>query len=276
MVAGYNLRVEENIREFKDYIEKGACHLESQKSIACDRLKKYINNGIADGTKIEKDWFPEIEADIFISHSRMDEDLAKGLAGWLNDSFGLKCFIDSCVWGYADDLLKQINDKFSDRVDKPTGEYIYNHIKCNTASKHVNMMLSIALQKMIDKAEITILLNTQNAISCYEDVYEDAAYSPWIYSEIVCTELVRKKPILEYRDINVCKEQYFEHSEDRNDGYSAAYRVTLDHLKNISIDDLHNWKALYNKEEIPYPIDYLYKLTHKKEAACILTNTLYS
>lgn len=133
MVAGYNLRVKENIGEFKDYIEKGECHLEPQKSIACDCLNKYITNGIADGTKIEKDWFP-----------------------------------------------------------------------------------------------------------------------------------------------NVCKEQYFEHSEDRNDGYSAAYRVTLNHLKNISVDDLHNWKALYDKEEIQYPIDYLYKLTHKKEAACILTNTLYS
>ena len=95
---------------------------------------------------------------------------AKGLAGWLHFTFGLNCFIDSCVWGYSDKLLDKINDVYSDKQDKPTGGCIYDHKKCNTASKHVNTMLTIALHKMIDKAEVTFLLNTDNVISKYSDI----------------------------------------------------------------------------------------------------------
>ena len=52
------------------------------------------------------------------------------------------------------DLLEMINDEYSDKRNKPSGGCIYDHKKCNTASKHVDTMLTIALYKMIDKAEI--------------------------------------------------------------------------------------------------------------------------
>ena len=61
---------------------------------------------------MQANWFPQIKADIFISHSHKDEDLALALAGWLKVSFGLTAFIDSCVWGYANDLLKMIDYKY--------------------------------------------------------------------------------------------------------------------------------------------------------------------
>ena len=198
MVTGYNLRFDVENENFQEYVEIGENHLNLQKAKAMKFLKEYIINGIADGTKIEKDWFPQIDADIFISHSHADEPLAKGLAGWLYVNFGLKCFVDSCVWGYCDKLLEMINDDYSDR-QKTSDGCIYNHQKCNTASKHVNTILTIALHKMIDKTEVTFLLNTSNSISKYVDVYQQATYSPWIYSEIVCTEIVRKKQIAEYR-----------------------------------------------------------------------------
>lgn len=265
MVTGYNLHLDKNTSKFQDYISIGECHLNRQKEEATNNLKKYVINGIADGTKLEKDWFPEIDADIFISHSHADEELAKGLAGWLNAFFGLNCFIDSCVWGYSDDLLDKINNDYSDRQDKPIGGCTYDYRKCNTASKHVNTMLTIALHKMIDKAEVTFLLNTDNSISKYGDVYQNATYSPWIYSEIVCTEIVRKKPISEYREEAVL-EHFFENRQSRNDGFSAAYGVSLEHLENINLLVLNKWKSLYDNCNIKYPLDYLYKLTHEKEA----------
>lgn len=43
-------------------------------------------------------WFPQIKADVFISHSHSDEKLAIIFAGWLYNAFGLTAFIDSCVW----------------------------------------------------------------------------------------------------------------------------------------------------------------------------------
>lgn len=275
MVTGYNLRLDKNTSEFQGYVKLGESHLSTQKAKTTECLRKYIIDGIADGTQIERDWFPQIDADIFISHSHADEKLAKGLAGWLYDSFGLNCFIDSCVWGYADDLLDMINDDFSDKQNKPTGGCVYDHKKCNTASKHVNTLLTIALHKMIDKAEVTLLLNTQNSISKYADVYQQATYSPWIYSEIVCTEIVRKKQISEYRN-EIYLEHYFEKSEFRKDGFNAAYGISLEHLKGIDIMLLHKWKNSYDMHNVTYPLDCLYKLTHEKETRNIPMDVLYS
>ena len=76
-------------------------------------VEKHIKeNDKIDGTKMQENWFPKVDADIFISHSHKDENLAKGLAGWLYKEFGLEAFIDSCVWGYANDLLLEIDKKY--------------------------------------------------------------------------------------------------------------------------------------------------------------------
>lgn len=275
MVTGYNLHLNKDTTKFHDYVQIGETHLNEQKAKVSEDIKKYIIDGIADGTQMEKDWFPQMEADIFISHSHTDEELAKGLAGWLYSCFGLTCFIDSCVWGYADELLELINDEYSDKKDKPSGGCVYDHKKCNTASKHVNTMLTIALHKMIDKAEITILLNTNSSIKRYKDVYQQSTYSPWIYSEIVCTEIVRKKPISEYRWEPVL-EHNFEKSQARNDGFTAAYAVSLDHLESLDLLKLFEWKNLYDNHNVRYPLDYLYKLTYKKETEKIPVNIAWS
>lgn len=275
MVTGYNLHLSKDTTKFHDYVKIGETHLSEQKAKVSKDIKKYIIDGIADGTQIEKDWFPQMEADIFISHSHTDEELAKGLAGWLYSCFGLTCFIDSCVWGYADELLELINDEYSDKKDKPSGGCVYDHKKCNTASKHVNTMLTIALHKMIDKAEITILLNTNSSIKRYKDVYQESTYSPWIYSEIVCTEIVRKKPISKYRWEPVL-EHSFEKSQARDDGFHAVYEVSLDHLESLDMLKLLEWKKLYDDHEVRYPLDYLYKLTYKKETEKIPVNIAWS
>lgn len=48
---------------------------------------------------------------IYKAHKQRDEKNVIGFAGLLSD-VGLMPFIDSCVWGYADDLLKQIDNKY--------------------------------------------------------------------------------------------------------------------------------------------------------------------
>jgi len=57
-------------------------------------------------------WFPQINANIFISHSHNDEKKAITLAGWISETFHLKAFIDSCVWKCSNDLLKIIDNDF--------------------------------------------------------------------------------------------------------------------------------------------------------------------
>lgn len=268
MFTGFYLSTQGNGEiNFSEYEERGRRHLQSQKATFKATISEYITNGIADGTKMESDWFPTIEADVFISHSHIDEKLAQGIAGWLNAQFGLKCFIDSCVWNYSDDLLEMINSKYSDKRENATGGYLYDYKKCNTASKHVNIMLSVALQRMIDKTEVTILLNTNNSIAKYENVYDKATYSPWIYSEVICTQIVRKKPLKEYRKGETILKHIYESFQMRDvvSEFRAAYELSIEHLTEINIDMLLKWKKMYEDKEISYPLDYLYQISYPSE-----------
>ena len=70
-------------------------------------LEKYLLDGrnILDADKIQKSIFPQHDIDVFISHSHADEDEAIRIALSL-ENIGLTSFVDSCVWGYADELLR--------------------------------------------------------------------------------------------------------------------------------------------------------------------------
>lgn len=269
MFIGFNLRLDERakifqgIYDFEELQEIGKCHLKDQRANYEMNLINYVYQNEIDGTKIQNEWFPEINADIFISHSHNDEKLACALAGWINITFGLNCFIDSNVWGYSAELLEEMNSNLSNKRKNGNGGYLYNHQSCNQVSQHVNTMLSIALQKMIDKVETVIFLNTDNSVRVYNDNQMEKTYSPWIYSEIVCTQLVRKKPLLAYRDYsNIKKEdsavsesaQFLMHSD-------ILYTVSLKHLKLLREKHLIKWEDNYLSFEHNYehPLDALYE-----------------
>lgn len=261
MFVGYNLEIDDKENLFKDYVEKGKTHVKNQKRIVESSLEKYLNGDVLDGTGIGDDWFPEIEADIFISHSHANVDLANGLAGWLHEKFNLKCFIDSNVWGYADNLLEMINEEYSDKRPSENNGCIYSHEKCNTASKHVNTLLNIALHKMIDKCETTILINTNESIPKYSEVYKESTHSPWLYSEIVCTQLIRRKRLLEYRSkIQKRRTVLLEYND-----YNVEYEVSTDHLFDLTMDNLESWKKFFLNNSKEYPLDILYKITKVDE-----------
>lgn len=267
MFAGFNLDLPNNtdiygkkIIDFSKYKVQGENHLNRQKEYYNKKLKEYVINGteFINGSKLQDDWFPEIEADVFISHSHKDLELAQGFVGWLNVEFGLKCFIDENAWGYADELLEEINSEYSDKRSDKNGGYLYSHNKSNIASKHVNIMLSIALQKMIDKLEATFVLNTAHSIQKYSDVHNNSTYSPWIYSEIVCTEIIRKKPLSEYRKYLIHKFA----NESASKEYQAAYNISLEHLIEINTTILKKWA---DHSKAAYPLDILYTLTGKEK-----------
>ena len=197
MYSGFNLKINAardcgpDSINFLDpsYIDVGKKHLGDAPGKVHQELEDMVLKGtdILDGVAIQDDWFPEINADIFISHSHGDCDLANGIAGWMNEEFGLRCFIDSNVWGYTNDLLRILNDKYSDKRKGDDGGIVYTHEKCNRAANHVNTMLTIALQKMIDRCECVLFLNTDQSILPYEKTLRDATDSPWIYSCLLYT-----------------------------------------------------------------------------------------
>lgn len=268
MFSGYNLSLSDNFFEcqkgFWYYEILGEIHLRNAVRKYKKEIANYINKNEINGSKIQRNYFPEIEADIFISHSHDDVYLANALAGWINETFGLKVFIDSNVWEYSNKLLDNLNIKYS-----WDGSFLYDYESCNDVSKHVNMMLSISLQKMIDKTECIILLNTNNSIKVFDEENKriNTTYSPWIYSEIICTEIVRKKPLLLYRDYKSTKltgtilcEQYIN--------MKIFYDISLSHLIKIEKENLFEWKKEYEENGelyLEYPLDALYTFTHKDE-----------
>lgn len=270
MFSGFKLHLakeffEGDNKSIEEYIKIGKENLVDKKAIYEEELKKYIDIDTVDGTKLQDDWFPQIKADIFISHSHIDESLAQALAGWLNYNFNLTCFIDSDVWGYCDKLLYTLNDRYSNKRRDNNGGNLYDYQSANKVSQHVNMMLSVALQKMIDKTEAVILLNTDNSINMHEKEKINFTYSPWIYSEIICTEIVRKKSLLKYRKYNKVFKALNESTmqfASMQDFIKISYDVHLGHLNKLDLQELKSWKQEWSEklEDGEYALDVLYRI----------------
>jgi hypothetical protein len=197
-------------------------------------------NGSLDGTQMQLKWFPQIRADVFISHSHKDEQMAITLAGWLSHHFGIKAFIDSCIWGYADDLLRIIDNQYCRQSN--SGNYSYE--KRNYSTSHVHMMLSTALSQMIDQTECLFFLNTPSSISVYKAV--NKTVSPWIYSEIATTQLIRKKIPIRRKSKEFSKGGKIGSLDE---GLNIEYKLDLNHLTDIDSNDLNIWRETYRLVE---------------------------
>lgn len=257
MFAAFNLITDEEDYLIKNYYDSGKKMYGNLKKTVQDQLDKYVGeNGSLDGTKIQGDWFPEIKADIFISHSHKDEKLAISLAGLFYNWFGLNTFIDSCVWGYSNDLLKKLDDIYSLLPEDSSAKYDYD--KRNYSTSHVHMMLSTALTKMIDKTECVFVLNTPNSISTKDALTKTD--SPWIYAETVSTELLRKKELREYR--KSLKKALKETKAFVDKTLNIKYDVNLSHLYALNDQDLVNWYKIFSKDtqNLESPLDHLYIL----------------
>ena len=258
MFSKFRIMVDDqNSLDLEKYYHYGEQCLTSHKTMLTKTLDQYVDykNGVIDGDRIEKEWFKEIKADIFLSHSHDDEKLAVGLAGWLKKELGLEAFVDSCVWGYANDILNQINDKFNMiRIEKD-GSKTYSHKKANYAASHIYFMLNSALNNMINKTESFMFINTDHS-TFYMDQDKATActLSPWIYSEIVMANTMQRiRPV---RPPKV---------EKRMDQYRVKYeRVEIGHRLDFSdfvtihLGDFKVWKQARTYDE--HPLDTLYRI----------------
>lgn len=282
MFSGFNLKLDGRFAaeafegDYNKYKKIGEEHLKPDINRFNSRLKDLINRKTINGSQLQEYCFPNVEADIFISHLHKDRDLANALAGWINEKFGLKVFVDSNVWGYSDELLDEINSQYSNKRTNGRNIYLYDHKSCCKASEHVNTMLCVALHKMIDKVECVILLNTDNSVQVFGEECFDSTYSPWIYSEIMCTQIVRKKPLLCYREYNEL--MHFDEStrlthDDTN--LVVSYLMSLKHLFPIDFGACKKWlyNFKHNSFENSYPLDSLYSFTYERHVE--ITKKIY-
>ena len=245
MYRGFNL-------EFKvtndHYYKVGLAMFSSNQKETETTLKKFVGKDkILDGSKMQANWFAQINADVFISHSHHDEKKAITLAGWLFEEFELNAFVDSCIWGCANDLLKIIDDDFC------FANGYYNYTKRNQSTSHVHMMLSTALGMMIDKTECLFFLNTPSSITASTVI--DQTDSPWIYNEIAMTrKTIPERVTLLFESTEIFSEQ---RQKLEKGGPVVRYNVDLNHLTSLTIEDLDIWDQKYIDGSA---LDELYKL----------------
>lgn len=213
------------------------------------------NNSVLDGSQIQKDWFPEIECDIFISHSHSDENLALGLAGWLFENLKIKVFIDSSVWGYSDELLRKLDDLYcKNKVNS------YSYTLRNYSTSHVHMMLATALSNMIYKTECLFFLNTNK--SNLDSIGGIITKSPWIYSELEVARIVEKRMPKRFT-----KEQRSNFSESVRKRLDINYKPSdISHLKEIDFGVLEYW--IYQRECVK---DLSYKIEFQRSSNPLIT-----
>ena len=280
MYSKFNLSISDYFynSELNKHLECGKRIYENHEVIAKKNLKEFIyDNGHIDGTAMKSNWFQIENVDIFISHSHQDITKVKAFAGWLYDEFKLTAFIDSCVWGYCDDLLEQIDNAYCKKKDGKT----YNYELRNYTTSHVHMMLSTALTEMIDNTECIMFYNTPSSVSLVDDLQmiksakKKVTLSPWIYHELATTSFVRSsKPT---RMISVLENVIMHKAYSERNTLNIEYDVDkyLEKMIPITSEDLDLWRKNYailthktdgdailniNGCENIHPLDLLYNL----------------
>ena len=249
--------------ELRKHLPKGMELYNQFKEESQSELKRFIfDNEKIDGTALKDHWFSISKADVFLSHSHKDENTVKAFAGWLYNTFGLTSFIDSCSWGYCDDLLRQIDNEYCHDDESNT----YNYKLRNYSTAHVHIMLSTALTEMIDNCECVIFVNTPNSISTRYEMEnikngQKQTKSPWIYHELSMTSMLRQQPLSRKRNVLA----YGMLLESANQAPEFWYGVDK-YLQNmITLTDEHIKKWIkYSKCKGIQSLDALYEIVRGK------------
>jgi len=259
MFAGFNLSLMANdMNNLEQYKTTGHNIYVEQKKIVQGTLDKYIKpDGSLSAKMMEEDWFKNIPADVFLSHSHADIDMVIKLAGFLEYNYGVKCFIDSCVWGYGNQLLLEIDKRYCKNPPNSDGEWTYNYDKRNQSTSHVHMLLNGALAKMINSTECLIFVNTPNSIKAQDATDTSKTASPWIYSELLMATEFPHRKLEDYRHNKVLKH------EDEKLLYNKAelqveYNVSIDKLISLCLNDLINVRTDNYLKDATVFLDQLY------------------
>lgn len=255
MYSYFNVKIDEVF--LSAYYEKGKEILQMNVTKLEECLEKYVDeDGSINGEALQADWFGPIDADVFISHSHKDEATAIALAGWLQKEMNLTAFVDSCVWGYANNLLDKINRKYNIKRIEENGSITFRHEDVLYSASHVHMMLCTALNKMLDKSESIFFLNTENSLikSAGGDPKTD---SPWIYLETTLANTIER-----HTPGRIAKS--LRHDEAKilyeDAGLRVNYPVNLDKFASLNEDCMSSWQKIYCKSRDMNALDVLYMM----------------
>lgn len=228
-------------------------HFEDNKSIRVTFVKpieSYLTEGMNfDGESIRQGWFPsKMNFDIFISHARNDKILAFALADWLEENFGLSCFIDSLVWSHYESLQEKLDEFYTKKY-----RLTYNEIFRNRVYQNIDLMLNTSLMEVMNKCECLFFLNTPHSIQS-DKMHQYLTDSPWLFSEISMFNHIEKSEP--------------SRRKSRVVGFSQANESKILHLTDLSnlttlnLMSLNKWESLTN--EYNHPLDILYEYVDRR------------
>lgn len=247
--------------------DSGKKLIEEQNKRIIPTLKDITKKGISlEEQTIEANWFPTKVGhyNIFLSHSHQDFEDVLSFAGWLNQCFNINPFIDSCVWGNANDLLREIDDEYCVSHKNEKGEIeTYDYRRRNSSTAHVHIILNTALQKMIDQTECVMFLNTPNSVSLGDEIQDTQyTYSPWIYSELMTTELIHRKKLKEYRNYPITN---YKARQFAQNNLMIKYPIPIKHMIELSDSDMIKWQNSSNEySSAEESLDALYGLIEER------------
>jgi hypothetical protein len=159
------------------------------------------------------------------------------------------------LWGYANDLLKEIDDAHCRNSDNTA----YDYNTRNFSTSHVHMMLSTALTMMIDKTECIFFLGTKNAVQPVDNIKQTK--SAWIYMEVAAMQVIQKKPPV--RQLLESTRTFSERDRLKK-SLEVTYTLDLNHLSDLKEEMLRVWsRRKYSSSDDA--LDTLYALCPAKE-----------
>ncbi|MGN8394216.1 TIR domain protein [Helicobacter pylori] len=108
-------------------------------------------------------------AQVFLSHSHAVKNKALEVKNYLESKTNhrVRVFIDSLFWDYKDDVLNEL-EKYDDT---------------SKIKDAFTLILRESLQDMIEKCHYFVFLQSNNSVSCNQDL-SCITYSAWIYEEL--------------------------------------------------------------------------------------------
>ncbi|WP_146036688.1 hypothetical protein [Pseudomonas protegens] len=208
---------------------------------------------LIDADLLSRHIFPQQQrTHVFLSHSHADEERAVELAVRLRDR-GVNVFVDSCVWGASQHLLEKLMVYYADQ--KADGEPL-SELEVSDLSAGVHLMLAGALQEMIDRTELFVFLNTEKSVPLKAYEGSDRTFSPWIYSELQFSAMVRRRVPARRRGRSRSVLS-LEHEQAKRLLPDFAHKALNSHLPKVDGSEFSGWIELLLEKGEP-ALDSLY------------------
>lgn len=193
--------------------------------------------------------FKACEANIFLSHSHNDKDLARRVASIFRQR-GLSVFVDSDGWEYADKLLKTIDDR---HCISEGNKDLYDYSKRNKSTSLVHIMLANALMRMIDKTECFLFLQTRRSSIANTD-HSIETLSPWLFHELNIANNIEIEEPARMKDFS--KVALDSAPDVVCESLNLRFETETDRLKEISYAKLHEL-FMHKDYELVRRLDFL-------------------